>query len=150
MGIKEGRTLAFVHEGDAGATAPDEIGIARPTPVASQPDDAVLLDAYSRAITGAVDRVSPAVVHLEIISRSNGRRGRGDVQGSGSGFFVTPDGFLLTNSHVVAGASGVRATLSDGAAYTPTSSAAIRIPTSQSSRSTTRRQGSRCLAIRRP
>src|SRR5215467_9759213 len=81
-------------------------------------DDAALLDAYSRAITGAVDRVSPAVVHLEIISRSNARRGRGDVQGSGSGFFVTPDGFLLTNSHVVAGASSVRATLSDGAAHT--------------------------------
>jgi S1-C subfamily serine protease len=107
--------LEFVHDNEVRAS--DEAGTA-PLPAATQSDDAALLDAYSRAITGAVDRVSPAVVHLEIIARGSSRRGRGDVQGSGSGFFVTPDGFLLTNSHVVAGASGVRATLSDGAAYT--------------------------------
>jgi S1-C subfamily serine protease len=106
--------LAFVHD-----RAPDEIGIASAAPsVAGQPDDGALLDAYSRAITGAVDRVSPTVVHLEILARAGSRRGRDAVEGSGSGFFVTPDGFLLTNSHVVAGATAVRATLSDGAAYT--------------------------------
>jgi S1-C subfamily serine protease len=106
--------LSFVHD-----PVPDEIGIAQPSPsIAGQPDDSALLDAYSRAITGAVDRVSPAVVHLEILGRAGARRGQDTVAGSGSGFFVTPDGFLLTNSHVVVGASAVRATLSDGAAYT--------------------------------
>ena len=79
------------------------------------PDDSALLDAYSRAIVHAVDRVSPAVVHLEILAR----RGRGQpAGGSGSGFFFTPDGFLITNSHVVSGAGSVRATMSDGAMYT--------------------------------
>lgn len=80
-------------------------------------EDAVLLDAYSRAIITAVERVTPAVVHLEVTSPSPDRRRPGDVHGSGSGFFVTPDGFLLTNSHVVANATSVRATLSDGSAH---------------------------------
>ena len=80
-------------------------------------DEAPLLDAYSSAIVHAVDRVAPAVVHLEIIGQPPGRRRGGDVSGSGSGFFFTPDGFLLTNAHVVTGATGVRATLSDGLAY---------------------------------
>jgi S1-C subfamily serine protease len=77
--------------------------------------DAQLLDAYSRALIGAVERVGPAVVHLEVVSapRARGRQ-RGPGVGSGSGFFFTPDGFLLTNSHVVHGAQRIRATFSDG------------------------------------
>src|SRR5205085_9735890 len=70
------------------------------------------LDAYSRAIVSAVERVGPAVVHIEVGLR-RGRRSD-EAHGSGSGFFFTPDGFLLTNSHVVTGATSVRATLSDG------------------------------------
>jgi len=82
-------------------------------------DEAPLLDAYSTAITRAVDRVAPAVVHLEITSRAtSGRRRGAEVGGSGSGFFFTPDGFLLTNAHVVAGATNIRATMSDGTAFT--------------------------------
>jgi S1-C subfamily serine protease len=78
-----------------------------------------LLDAYSRAIVGAVDRVGPSVVHLEITKAGQSTRGRGtrEVQGSGSGFFFTPDGFALTNSHVVSGASAIRATFSDGSTH---------------------------------
>jgi S1-C subfamily serine protease len=81
-------------------------------------DETPLLDAYSSAIVQAVDRVAPAVVHLEITARNAGRRRGAEGGGSGSGFFFTPDGFLVTNSHVVAGSTAIRATLSDGAAYT--------------------------------
>jgi S1-C subfamily serine protease len=71
----------------------------------------------TRAIVNAVERVTPAVVHLEVTGPSADRRRRGEVHGSGSGFFFTPDGFLLTNSHVVANSTSVRATLNDGGAY---------------------------------
>src|SRR3954467_1784170 len=82
----------------------------------AQEDD--LLDAYSRAIVGAVDRVGPSVVHLEITKTGRGRgREARDVQGSGSGFLFTPDGFALTNSHVVNGATSIRATFSDGSTH---------------------------------
>ena len=70
--------------------------------------DGVLLDAYSGAVTGAVARATPAVAHLEV------ERG-GRPAGSGSGFVVTSDGYLLTNSHVVHGGDLVRATFPDGA-----------------------------------
>jgi S1-C subfamily serine protease len=79
-----------------------------------------LLDAYSNAIVGAVETVGPAVVHLEISAPRTDRRGRTTHEataGSGSGFFFTPDGFLLTNSHVVHGATSIRATLSDGSTH---------------------------------
>src|SRR5262249_43857397 len=80
----------------------DEGGLEQATP-ASAADDADLLDAYSAAVTGAVDKGAPAVVHLQA-----------GGQGSGSGVIFTPDGFVLTNSHVVHGAPKVEATLSDG------------------------------------
>ena len=72
-------------------------------------DDAVLLDAYSAAVVGAVERVRPAVVHIRV-ERSG--KGRGD--GSGSGFIIAPDGYLLTNSHVAGGASALEVTLPEG------------------------------------
>ena len=72
-----------------------------------------LLDAYSRAVIGASDNVSPAVVNIEVLQRVRSRRDMGTRLGSGSGFVFTPDGFILTNSHVVHGAAGIEVTLAD-------------------------------------
>ncbi|HKB90686.1 MAG TPA: trypsin-like peptidase domain-containing protein [Opitutaceae bacterium] len=77
------------------------------------PPDAALLDAYSSAVTGAVDRAHHAVVHIEVRVRDP-RAPRAESAGSGSGFFISPDGYLLTNSHVVHDATDLRVFLSDG------------------------------------
>lgn len=74
--------------------------------------DALLHDAYSASVTRAVARVAPAVAHVGI-RRRKGARGP-HVDGAGSGFLITPDGYLLTNSHVAAGAEGIDIVLADG------------------------------------
>jgi S1-C subfamily serine protease len=77
--------------------------------------DHSLLDEYSRTVVGAVDRVAPAVANIEIQQRSKNRPR--DIGGSGSGFVITPDGFILTNSHVVHSASRIVVNLSGGRDY---------------------------------
>ena len=68
--------------------------------------DAPLLDAYSEAVTGAVEAIQPSVVHVDV-ARERGR-------GGGSGFVFTPDGLIVTNSHVASGAARLEVSLPDG------------------------------------
>jgi S1-C subfamily serine protease len=74
-----------------------------PGPAGGEP----LLDAYSSAVSAAVAEAQPAVVHIEV-------RGGETPGGAGSGFLISPDGLLLTNSHVVHGAGELRVFLGDG------------------------------------
>jgi S1-C subfamily serine protease len=89
----------------------------KPSSFAPPSDDAVLLDEYSRTVVGAADRVGPAVVNIDIKQRINGRRGPREIGGSGSGFIIAPDGFILTNSHVVHDANQIAVSLPDGGEY---------------------------------
>ena len=77
-------------------------------PITPPQGDDLLLDAYSRAVTAAVERVGPAVVHVAV------RGGAGGRGGQGSGVVGSPDGLGLTNAHVVAGAETPRLTVADG------------------------------------
>jgi S1-C subfamily serine protease len=81
-----------------------------------QGDCQISLDAYSETVVGAAERVSESVVKIEVYQEVAGTHQAPEhgLGGGGSGFIFTPDGFILTNSHVVRNASKIEVTLSDG------------------------------------
>ena len=84
---------------------------------ADEDPDYKLLDSYSKAVVNAAAKVSPSVVNINVISRKGIRASRNNPEGrggSGSGFIFTPDGFILTNSHVVHNATKLEVILNDG------------------------------------
>jgi S1-C subfamily serine protease len=93
-------------------------GVAR-TPNSVRDSDDALLDSYSRAVINSAERVSPSVVNIDVRKSMTRRKGTNfripeELRGNGSGFIFTPDGFILTNSHVVHRADNVEVILSDG------------------------------------
>lgn len=81
------------------------------TTEATSQGDSYLLDAYSRTVTQAADRVGPATAKIEVRRRKRDTESADVSAGSGSGFLFTPDGFLITNSHVVHGATQIDVTV---------------------------------------
>jgi S1-C subfamily serine protease len=148
-GINDLRIVPLQAEDTAGR----EIAAAAEVPVGA------LLDSYSHAIVGAVERVGPAVALVSV--RKRGRRGQ--QAGTGSGFAFTPDGYLLTNSHVVRGASHIRVGFASGREYDAdligddeeTDVAVIRVgadrlPVAELGRSASLRVGQIAIAIGNP
>jgi len=101
--------------------------------------DHELLDSYSRTIATVVEKVGPTVVNIRAQHLGHSSRNGSESGGTGSGFVIAPDGFILTNSHVVHGAARLEVTLADGRQYgatlvgedPETDLAVIRINTSQ-------------------
>jgi len=83
-------------------------------------EDANLLDAYSRAVTSVAEKLRPSVVNIVVSQPNQGKAPAGqpaELRGTGSGFVITPDGLILTNSHVVHKANRIDVSLPDGGSY---------------------------------
>jgi len=81
------------------------------------PNDDKLLDGYSTTVTRVVEKVGPSVVNIRVHGMHRENRRGPESGGSGSGFVIAPDGFILTNSHVVHGAARMEVSLADGRVF---------------------------------
>ena len=96
----------------------DTISEEAESPTGSPVSDEALLDSYSRTVTGVVEKVAPAVVNIRV--RHGGHARQDGPGGTGSGFVIAPDGYVLTNSHVVHNASRFEVTVADGQVFSAT------------------------------
>jgi S1-C subfamily serine protease len=118
--VGSGFSALSAHPASVNQTETNEWSRESASATVSAASDDALLDAYSRAVTGAVGRISPSVVNIEvhIEARQAGDKTRSgesrERRGGGSGFVFTPDGLILTNSHVVHDARRIEVTLADG------------------------------------
>jgi len=95
----------------------NNISVVAGQPPPSPADDGELLDSYSRTVSGVVEKVRPTVVNIRVHRSSRDRGAKPDSAGSGSGFIIAPDGYILTNSHVVHGAGKIEVALADGRSF---------------------------------
>jgi S1-C subfamily serine protease len=96
-----------------------EPAVATPDGIYIPDGDASLLDAYSQTVSGVVENARDAVVNIHV--RQHRRDGRnGHSEGGGSGFVITPDGYIVTNSHVVHDAAEIKVALADGRTFPAT------------------------------
>ncbi len=102
--------LTSAHEPPRSAGPASQNPVAGTSRDTATPADAALLDAYSRTVSQVAQQARPSVAHITVRRKDHGN-------GAGSGFVFTPDGFLLTNSHVVHGTREVIAAFADGAEY---------------------------------
>lgn len=93
--------------------------VADAPPQSSGTDDE-LLDGYSRTIAGVVGKVGPTVVNIRVQHDGHDRRRGSEAGGTGSGFIIAPDGYILTNSHVVHDASRMEVAVADGRVFSAT------------------------------
>src|SRR5205807_3483221 len=94
-------------------------GLAAATAASTPPDDLELLDAYSRTVSGAAEIMADSAIGIRVMNRApqaEGPRQRA-LAGAGSGFVITPDGYAITNSHVVHGAEAIEIMLADGSIH---------------------------------
>jgi S1-C subfamily serine protease len=95
---------------------PSSVGTLEARPEGSEDE---VMDAYSRALTKAVELVAPTVARIQVKKKVSFRGGTSpdEAAGTGSGVVITPDGFVITNSHVVEDATSIEANLPDGSSY---------------------------------
>jgi S1-C subfamily serine protease len=98
-------------------TLGDGDSIAVKTPAGPSAGNDELLDSYSRTIARVVEKIEPAVVNIHVHRARRESRAGPETGSGGSGFVIAPDGFILTNSHVVHGAGQMEVTLADGGVF---------------------------------